>query len=144
MLYALSIQSFVLIDRLHLEADRGFTALTGETGAGKSIILDALGLVLGGAVNRKQVRIGADQASISAEFSVSPDHPVWSILAAHDLSANTEEMIVLRRIVSRTGPSRAFVNGQPVAAAILAELGDTLVEIHGQHAASQLLRPSSH
>ncbi|MEO1305566.1 MAG: DNA repair protein RecN [Pseudomonadota bacterium] len=144
MLHALSIQSFVLIDELHLEAASGFTALTGETGAGKSIILDALGLVLGGPVNRKQVRTGADQARISAEFSAPLDHPAWSILEQHDLTANPDEMIVVRRTVSRTGPSRAFVNGHPVAAALLAELGETLVEIHGQHAASQLLRPSTH
>ena len=121
MLHALSIQSFVLIDELHLEAASGFTALTGETGAGKSIILDALGLVLGGPVNRKQVRTGADQARISAEFSAPSDHPAWSILEQHDLTANPDEMIVVRRTVSRTGPSRAFVNGHPVAAALLAK-----------------------
>ncbi|MEP1143374.1 MAG: DNA repair protein RecN [Henriciella sp.] len=144
MLYALSIQSFVLIDRLDLEAATGFTALTGETGAGKSIILDALGLVLGGAADRKQVRAGEDQASISAEFSVPEEHPVWSMLSGHGIGHDINEVLLLRRVISRTGPSRAFVNGQPVAASVLAELGDVLVEIHGQHAASQLLRPSQH
>ena len=144
MLYALSIQSFVLIDRLDLEAATGFTALTGETGAGKSIILDALGLVLGGPVNRQQVRAGAEQASISAEFSVPEGHPAWQILKSHDVFADPSETLILKRVVSRTGPSRAFVNGQPVAAALLADIGATLVEIHGQHAAAQLLRPSVH
>ena len=144
MLYALSIQSFVLIDRLHLEAATGFTALTGETGAGKSIILDALGLVLGASADRKQVRAGADQASLSAEFLLAETHPAWGVLDEHGLSYDRNEMLLLRRVVSQKGPSRAFVNGQPVAATILAELGESLVEIHGQHAASQLLRPSSH
>ena len=144
MLYALSIQSFVLIDRLQLEAASGFTALTGETGAGKSIILDAISLVLGGPVNRKQVRAGADQASITAEFALAADHSAWSVLHAHGLDHDPDETLLLRRTVPVSGPSRAFINGQPVAAALLAELGESLVEIHGQHAASGLMRPSTH
>ena len=144
MLYALSIQSFVLIDRLQLEAATGFTALTGETGAGKSIILDAIGLVLGGPANRKQVRAGTDQASIAAEFDVPEDHSAWQVLKAHGIAYSAEETLILRRTVSVSGPSRGFINGQPVAAALLAELGEVLVEIHGQHAASGLMRPSTH
>ena len=144
MLYALSIQSFVLIDRLQLEAASGFTALTGETGAGKSIILDAISLVLGGPANRKQVRAVADQASITAEFALPADHAAWLVLQAHDLDFDTEATLLLRRTVPVSGPSRAFINGQPVAAAILTELGERLVEIHGQHAASGLMRPSTH
>lgn len=144
MLYALSIQSFVLIDRLQLDAAVGFTALTGETGAGKSIILDAIGLVLGGSVNRKQVRAGADQASVTAEFILDASHAAWRVLDAHGLTYDKEEALLLRRSVPTKGPSRAFVNGQPVAASVLAELGEVLVEIHGQHAASGLMRPSSH
>jgi len=144
MLNALSIRSFVLIDRLDLEASTGFTALTGETGAGKSIILDALGLVLGGAADRKQVRAGADQAIISAEFAVDPEHPVWDLLSESAIDFERSETLCLRRTVSLNGPSRAFVNEQPVAAALLARLGETLVEIHGQHAASRLMRPATH
>lgn len=144
MLYALSIQSFVLIDRLQLEAASGFTALTGETGAGKSIILDAISLVLGGPVNRKQVRTGADQASITAEFALDANHAAWSVLRAHGLDYDPEATLLLRRTVSVSGPSRAFINGQPVAAAVLSEVGENLVEIHGQHAASGLMRPSTH
>ena len=140
MLYALSIQSFVLIDRLDLEAADGFTALTGETGAGKSIILDALGLVMGSPADRKQVRAGAEQANISAEFLLPPDHPAWAVLERHDLTFDRNEMLILRRTVSQSGPSRAFVNAQSVAAVILAELAEVLVEIHGQHAASQLMQ----
>ncbi len=144
MLHALSIQSFVLIEHLDLEAASGFTALTGETGAGKSIILDALSLVLGGQADRSQIRNGGDQAVISAEFIAPGEHPVWSILDEHGLSYDREEAIALRRTLSRTGPSRAFVNGQSVAAAVLAQIGERLVEIHGQHAASQLMKPSAH
>ncbi len=144
MLYALSIQSFVLIDRLHLEAASGFTALTGETGAGKSIILDALGLVLGAPADRKQVRAGAEQATLSAEFLLSKSHPAWDMLDDHGIAFDPTEFLFLRRVISVKGPSRAFVNGQPVAASILSELGEALVEIHGQHAASQLLRPAQH
>lgn len=144
MLYALSIQSFVLIDRLNLDAATGFTALTGETGAGKSIILDALNLVLGGQVNRKQIRAGDDQASITAEFALPAKHPVWAILEAHDIAFERDEMLLMRRTISTTGPSRAFVNAQSVAAGVLAEVGEVLVEIHGQHAASRLMKPSSH
>ncbi len=144
MLYALSIQSFVLIDRLDLEATQGFTALTGETGAGKSIILDALGLVMGSPADRKQVRVGADQANIAAEFALPPTHPAWGVLDHHGIDHNRDETLILRRTVSKTGPSRAFVNAQPVAAAVLSELAEVLVEIHGQHAASSLMRPSTH
>ena len=144
MLHALSIRSFVLIDRLDLEASTGFTALTGETGAGKSIILDALGLVLGTPADRKQVRAGADKATIRAEFSVAPDHPIWQLLEDNAIDFDRGETLCLRRTVSATGPSRAFVNEQPVAAVLLATLGASLVEIHGQHSASQLMRPATH
>ncbi len=144
MLYALSIRSFVLIDRLDLEASTGFTALTGETGAGKSIILDAIGLVLGASADRKQVRSGADKATIRAEFSVAADHPIWQLLDDNAIDFDRNETLCLRRTISATGPSRAFVNEQPVAAAFLATLGERLVEIHGQHSASQLMRPATH
>lgn len=144
MIIALSIRSFVLIDRLDLDADTGFTALTGETGAGKSIILDALGLVLGGPANRKAVRKGCEQARILAEFALSPNHPVWTRLGDHGLDANRSETVTLSRTIQTVGPSRAHINGQPVSASILADIGEHLVEIHSQHAASSLMRPSSH
>lgn len=144
MIVALSIRSFVLIDRLDLEADQGLTTLTGETGAGKSIILDALDLVLGGAANRKMVRAGEEQASVTVEFSLSQNHQAWTHLAHSGVEADSSETLTLRRIVAAKGPSRAFVNGQPVNAALLALLGESLVEIHGQHSASSLMRPASH
>ncbi len=144
MILALSIRDFVLIDRLDIEPGNGFTALTGETGAGKSIILDALALTLGAAADRAFVRAGAAQASVAAEFAAVPGHPVWSVLAEHGFEAGPDETLTLKRIVRASGPARAFINDQPVSAALLAEAGETLVEIHGQHAASALMRPSSH
>ncbi|MEM1390281.1 MAG: DNA repair protein RecN [Pseudomonadota bacterium] len=144
MLLGLSIRSFLLIDRLDLDAETGFTALTGETGAGKSIILEALGLVLGGQAGRAMVRQGCEQASISATFSVPVDHSIWKGLADLQVDADPDEVLTLRRTLSATGPSRAFLNDQPVASATLVSLGEALVEIHSQHAASALLRPSNH
>lgn len=144
MLNALSIRSFVLIDRLDLEASTGFTALTGETGAGKSIILDALSLVLGAAADRTQVRAGAEQAVIRAEFALAPNHAVWAVLEENAIDFDRSETLCLRRTVPCAGPSRAFVNEQPVAAAMLAKLSESLVEIHGQHSASRLMRPATH
>nr|WP_321509281.1 DNA repair protein RecN [uncultured Hyphomonas sp.] len=144
MILALSIRDFVLIDRLDIEPGDGFTALTGETGAGKSIILDALALTLGAAADRSLVRAGAEQASVAAEFAAVPGHPVWDVLAEHGFEASPDETLTLKRIVRANGPARAFINDQPVSAALLAEAGETLVEIHGQHAASALMRPSAH
>ena len=144
MILALSIRDFVLIDRLDVEPGAGFTALTGETGAGKSIILDALSLTLGAAADRAMIRAGAEQASIAAEFAAEPGHPVWDVLAEHGFEASPDETLTLKRVVRASGPARAFINDQPVSAALLAEAGETLVEIHGQHAASALMRPSSH
>ncbi|WP_084418107.1 DNA repair protein RecN [Henriciella litoralis] len=144
MIIALSIRSFLLIERLDIEARDGFTALTGETGAGKSIILDALGLALGATASRKLVRKGADQASILAEFALEADHPAWSVLADYGFEASPDETLMLKRVIPASGPARAFINDQPASASLLAEVGETLVEIHGQHAASALMRPSSH
>ncbi|KJS27809.1 MAG: DNA repair protein RecN [Hyphomonadaceae bacterium BRH_c29] len=144
MILALSIRDFVLIDRLDIEPGAGFTALTGETGAGKSIILDALSLTLGAPADRAMIRAGAEQASVAAEFAVASRHPVWNVLAEHGFEATPDETLTLKRVVRASGPARAFINDQPVSAALLAEAGETLVEIHGQHAASSLLRPSSH
>ena len=144
MILSLSIRDFVLIDRLNIEPGTGFTALTGETGAGKSIILDALSLAMGQGVDRSMIRAGADQASIAAEFAPEADHPVWQILLEAGLDLPRNETLTLKRVIRVHGPSRAFVNDQPVSAALLAETGESLVEIHGQHAASTLMRPVTH
>lgn len=144
MLLSVSIRDFVLISRLDLSPGEGFTALTGETGAGKSIILDAIALALGGPADRAIIRAGAEQASVAAEFEAAPDHPVRALLAVQGVGAEAGETLTLKRVVRRQGPARGFINDQPVSAALLAEAGDLLVEIHGQHAASSLMRPSSH
>ncbi len=144
MLLSVSIRDFVLISRLDLSPGEGFTALTGETGAGKSIILDAIALALGGPADRGVIRAGAEQASVAAEFDVARDHPVWALLAAQGVAAEAGETLTLKRVVRAQGPARGFINDQPVSASLLAEAGDLLVEIHGQHAASSLMRPSSH
>ena len=144
MLLSVSIRDFVLISRLDLSPGEGFTALTGETGAGKSIILDAMALALGGPADRGVIRAGAEQASVAAEFDVARDHPVWALLAGQGVAAEAGETLTLKRVVRAQGPARGFINDQPVSASLLAEAGDLLVEIHGQHAASSLMRPSSH
>lgn len=144
MLISLSIRNFVLIDRLDMQPETGFTALTGETGAGKSIILDALALTLGGPADRAAIRAGADQASVAAEFALQSSHPVWALLKEQGIEASSDDSVTLRRTIRMEGPSRAFLNDQPVSAALLRDAGELLVEIHGQHAASALLRPSTH
>ena len=144
MMLSLSIRDFVLISRLDLSPGEGFTALTGETGAGKSIILDALSLALGGQADRSVIRHGAAQASVAAEFAPPVSHPVWTLLAAQGVAAEDGETLTLKRLVRSEGPARAFINDQPVSAALLAEAGELLVEVHGQHAASSLLRPAAH
>lgn len=144
MLALLSIRDFVLIDRADLEPGPGFTALTGETGAGKSILLDALGTALGGAPDKRFVRTGCRQASVVAAFAVEPGHGVWTLLDAAGIAAGPDEWISLKRVIPASGPARAFINDQPVSAALLSEVGAGLVEIHGQHAAATLLRAASH
>lgn len=144
MIIALSIRNLLLIDRLDLEPGEGFTALTGETGAGKSIILDALALALGGPADRGLIRAGEDQASITVAFAVAPGHPVWAALEEAGLDATPDEVLTLKRVLKASGPARAWVNDQPVSAGLLARFGEDLVEIHGQHSASALLRPGMH
>ena len=144
MILSISIRDFVLIDRLDIEPGAGFTALTGETGAGKSIILDALSLAMGAPADRSFIRNGATQASVAVEFGPPSRHPVWALLQEQGIDASMDEALTLKRVVRTSGPARAFVNDQAVSAALLAEIGEMLVEIHGQHAASALMRPSMH
>lgn len=144
MLTALLIRDFVLIRRLDLDADHGLTTLTGETGAGKSIILDALGLCLGAPAEKAAIRAGASAATVSAEFDVPSGHPVWALLEERGIAFDASETVTCKRLVRRDKPARAFVNDQAVSAGFLAELGEQLVEIHGQGAASTLMRPAHH
>lgn len=142
MLASLSIQNVVLIDRLNIDFRGGLCALTGETGAGKSILLDALGLALGARSESGLVRKGAEQAQVSAEFHVPKNHLSIAILKNADLEGGEE--LILRRSVSADGRSRAFINDQPVSIGLLKQIGETLVEIHGQFETQGLLNPATH
>jgi DNA repair protein RecN (Recombination protein N) len=142
MLTALSIRDVVLIRRLDQGFGPGLTVLTGETGAGKSILLDSLGLALGARAEAGLVATGAEQASVTACFAPPAEHPVLGLLHGHDLEA--EDEVVLRRILTRDGRSRAFINDQPVSIALLRRAGATLVEVQGQHEQMGLADPASH
>lgn len=144
MLIGLGIRDVVLIERLDLAFGPGLTALTGETGAGKSIILDALGLACGRRADAGLVRRGAEQASATAIFAPGPDHAVWALLEERGFGAAPDEDLALRRTLGADGRSRAFVNDQPATASLLRELAALLVEVHGQHEAVGLLDASNH
>jgi DNA repair protein RecN (Recombination protein N) len=144
MLTALSIRDVVLISTLDLEPGAGLIALTGETGAGKSIVLDALGLATGARADSGLVRREAGEARVTAAFTLPPGHGAWSLLAERDIAAEAGEDLVLRRQVSADGRSRAYVNDQPVSVGVLRDLGALLLEVHGQHDAVGLLDPRTH
>ncbi len=143
MLSALDIRNVVLIEALALDFGAGLGALTGETGAGKSILLDSLGLALGARGETGLVRAGQSEAQVSAIFHPAKDHPGWQLLDEQGIDTDDGE-IILRRIVKSDGGSRAFVNNQPVSAGFLRDLGALLVEIHGQHDERGLLNPRGH
>ena len=144
MLTGLSIRDFVLVRHLSLELGEGFTALTGETGAGKSILMTALAFALGGRGGQGLIRPGADQAEVSAAFEAAPDHAVWPMLAARGIESDPAEPLVFRRMIKRGGGARAFLNDRPVSAALIAEAGLLLADIHGQHDGLGLLEQSRH
>lgn len=138
MLRHLTIRDFVIVDRLELEFATGFGALTGETGAGKSILIDALALALGERADAGVVRDGCDKAEVAATFDVAGLPEVRNWLASNDLEGDDE--LLLRRVVDAGGRSRAYINGSPATAQQLREVGEWLVDIHGQHAHQSLLR----
>lgn len=131
MLARLSIRDIVLIDRLDIDFGTGLAALTGETGAGKSILLDAFALALGARGDVALVREGAEQGQVIAAFDLAKEHPARRVLAANDLDG--EDELIVRRVQFADGRTRAFVNDQPVSVQVLRALGSALVEIHGQH-----------
>jgi DNA repair protein RecN (Recombination protein N) len=142
MLSALSIRDIVLIDKLDLEFRPGLCVLTGETGAGKSILLDAFTLAIGGRGDASLVRRGASQGQVTASFELAPDHPVLRLLADNGLEA--DGLLILRRLQSADGRTRAFINDVAVGVQLLREVGQALVEIHGQHDDRALIDPSGH
>jgi DNA repair protein RecN (Recombination protein N) len=148
MLASLSIRNFVLVDRLDIEFRAGLCVLTGETGAGKSILLDALGLAIGARADSSYVRGGADsggKAVITATFELPDDHAALTRLAENDIDPPEKgEPLILRRTLTSDGRSRAFVNDQTISAGALRSIGDTLIEIEGQFASHGLLDPANH
>ena len=144
MLSGLSVRNVVLIERLDLAFSRGLTALTGETGAGKSILLDALGMAAGARSARGLVRAGTDKATATASFTLRDGHPVWAFLEEHGIDGDASEDLRLRRVVSADGRSKGYVNDQPTGVKILSQLGSMLLEVHGQHDGRGLLDPNTH
>ncbi|MEQ8311365.1 MAG: DNA repair protein RecN [Sphingopyxis sp.] len=145
MLTALSIANVVLIERLDLDFEAGLGVLTGETGAGKSILLDALGLALGARADSALVRQGADKAQVTASFAApAANSALAALLAENEVEVEPGEPLLVRRTLKADGGSRAFLNDQPCSAALLREVGGHLVEIHGQHDDRGLLAPAGH
>lgn len=143
MLTALSINNVVLIDKLDLEFKSGLSVLTGETGAGKSILLDSLGLVLGNRAEASMIRQGADKLSVSAVFELSVENKELSaLLDEYEIEASDE--LLIKRTLNRDGKGKIFINDQPVGARLLKEIGRYLVEIHGQFDNQGLLNPANH
>ena len=139
MLCRLVIRDFVLVDRLELEFQHGFGALTGETGAGKSILVDALAFVLGERADAGLVRVGSERAEVNAEFDIQREPFVQEWLNEHDIESG-EEGLLIRRVLDAGGRSRAYLNGSPVTVQQLREIAESLIDIHGQHAHQSLLR----
>ncbi len=142
MLAALSIRDIVLIDKLDLEFGQGLFALTGETGAGKSILLDAFSLAIGARGDASLVRRGAAQGEVTATFELAPSHPVLALLAENGIAGDAT--LILRRVQGSDGRSRAFLNDTSVSVQLLRQVGQALVEIHGQHDDRALIDPSGH
>ncbi|MEZ5787342.1 MAG: DNA repair protein RecN [Xanthobacteraceae bacterium] len=142
MLIRLAIRDIVLIDRLDIEFAQGLSVLTGETGAGKSILLDAFALALGARGDAGLVRAGAEQGQVTAVFEMGASHPAQVLLTANDIVH--EDQLILRRVQLADGRTRAFINDQPVSVQVLRALGGLLVEIHGQHDERALVDPASH
>ena len=142
MLVQLAIRDIVLIDKLELHFDEGLSVLTGETGAGKSILLDAFALALGGRGDGSLVRHGESQGQVTAVFDCPTQHPARRIATEADI--DTDGDLILRRVQLADGRTRAFVNDQPVSVQVLKSIGAALVEIHGQHDDRALVDPVSH
>jgi DNA repair protein RecN (Recombination protein N) len=144
MLRQLAIHNVVLVEKLELEFAPGLGVLTGETGAGKSILLDALGLALGTRADTALVRAGHDGASVTAELELDPGHPAHGLLAEQEIALDPGEPLIIRRTLKSDGGSRAFIGGASVSAGLLREVGALAVEIHGQHDDRGLLNTKGH
>ncbi|MDD4556277.1 MAG: DNA repair protein RecN [Alphaproteobacteria bacterium] len=143
MLISLSVRNLVLIDRLELDFQAGLSVLTGETGAGKSILLDALGLVLGNRAESSLIRHGEEKLGVAADFLIKDkSHPVFELLKEFEIEA--EDEICIKRVLDTNGKGKIFINDQPITAKLLKEIGKLLVEVHGQFDNQGLLNPANH
>jgi DNA repair protein RecN (Recombination protein N) len=142
MLAELRIVNFALIEELHIQFQPGFTVLTGETGAGKSLLIDAIALLVGGRGSTEQIRAGEEEAQLEASFHLPSAHPLLDQLRSRDLLGPQDRDLVLKRILSRSGRHRVYVNGGLSSLRALEELGGTLVDVHGQHEQQSLLAPA--
>jgi DNA repair protein RecN (Recombination protein N) len=143
MLAELRIVNFALIEQLHIQFQAGFTVLTGETGAGKSLLIDAIALLVGGRGSAEQIRSGEEEAQLEASFHLPPTHPLLEQLRRLDLLGSHESDLVLKRVLSRAGRHRVYVNGGLSSLRVLEDLGGTLVDVHGQHEQQSLLAPAN-
>lgn len=142
MLSELRIANFALIEQLSLQFQAGFIVLTGETGAGKSLLIDAIALLVGGRASTDQIRSGEDEAQLEASFHLPDTHPLLQRLRTLDMIGEHESELILRRVLSRSGRHRVYLNGSLCPLRVLEELGGTLVDIHGQHEQQSLLAPA--
>lgn len=144
MLTSLHIKNIVLIEELFLEFKGGLSVLTGETGAGKSILLDSLGLVLGERAEANLLRRGAVQASVVAEFDLNVSHEIWNVLERQGFEVNSKHVLILRRTLAEDGRSKAFLNDQSISVGFLKTIGGMLVDVHGQFETYGLINPAIH
>jgi DNA repair protein RecN (Recombination protein N) len=144
MLTEISIRNLAVIEQLRLTCVSGFLTMTGETGAGKSIVIDALSLIAGGRGSTELVRHGSEKAEIEALFEIGNDHPVWSTLHQLGIGADASEPLLIRREITMQGKSHARINGQLVNLTMLREVGDQLINLHGQHEHQALLKTEHH
>ena len=142
MLVSINIRNYTLVESLEIEFFKGTTAITGETGAGKSLVLDALGMALGDRADSGTIRHGKERAEITASFDISAieDAQLW--MEFHDF--DIDESCILRRIYTSEGRSRGYINGQPCTMQQLQQLGDMVADIHSQHEHQSLLRKETH
>jgi DNA repair protein RecN (Recombination protein N) len=143
MLSALRISNFAILGQLEIAIEPGFTVLTGETGAGKSLLIDAIELLVGGRASSDQIRFGEEEASVEAVFEIPGGHPLLTTLREQGVLGETESQLVVRRVITRSGRNRVYLNGVMSPVHALEALGGTLVDIHGQHDQQSLLRPAT-
>ncbi|MEC4890090.1 MAG: DNA repair protein RecN [Nitrospira sp.] len=143
MLTELRILNFAILEELSLQFEAGFTILTGETGAGKSLLIDAIALLVGGRASAEHIRHGQDEASLEAAFQIHDRHPLLSRLRGQGVLGAADSQLIVRRVISRSGRNRVYLNGSMCSLHALEELGGTLVDIHGQHDQQSLLSPST-